>query len=111
MKMLVQAAALVMILFGMASAALAAEKPCWVGREEDNKRVFWSCINTEGSSWTLSRNSVVVGAFETTNVTDEFIEMKLKTDKDFRLRLYKDRMSMNQNGDRWTTIAIGKWQK
>ena len=97
-----------------ASAALADELSCWVGREVDDNKTHWTCTNSSGDNWTLKRNGNDKGAYSTVARTTEYIELQAKDTTSFdRVRLYKDKMTMNVNGAkfRWVKMATGKFHK
>src|SRR5262245_27577271 len=104
--------AAVAFLFGAVSLAVAAGKTVWVGRDIDNNKVIWSCSDVGGNNWKLKNNGTTVGDFEGVTSTAEFVELQLKGKKAYdRLRLYKDKLSLNKKGSKteWMPIARGKW--
>lgn len=104
------------VAFLLATASLAVEtkRTDWSGRDVDNKNIFWTCSNVGRDKWVLKKNGKQFNTYEGVTSTSEFIELQLKGVKRFaRLRLYKDRMSINKEGSKteWTTMAKGKWTK
>jgi hypothetical protein len=93
------------------SSALAAERTLWVGRDIDNKKIFWTCSNAVGNEWTLKRNGKAA-VYEGVTSTAEFVELQMKgTTKFERVRLYKDKLCLNKLGSKtqWIEMARGKW--
>jgi len=93
---------------------LLAEKTVWVGRDVDNNKVIWSCTKVSGDDWKLKKDGKVIGEYEGVTSTDEFFELQLKGSKDFdRVRLYKDKLSLNESGSKtkWLEMAKGKWSE
>src|ERR1700676_4731389 len=80
--------------------AVAGERTLWVGRDIDNNRVFWTCSNIDGDDWQLEkRDGGGALACEGVTSTDDYVELQVKGSPKFdRIRLYKNRMSMNQVG-------------
>lgn len=96
-------------LLAVASPASAAERTSWVGRDIDDKTVFWTCSKLSGDNWTLKKNGKSLGDYEGVTSTGEFVELKVKgkNTKD-RVRIYKDKLSSG-SGTEWTEMAKGKW--
>ena len=104
-------AVLVVSLFAMASTAMAEERTSWVGRDVDNNRVHWSCTRSGGDNWRVSQNGNP-DTYETVADDGETLDLQLKADKRFRLRISKGTMYINQPGTkfRWVPQAEGKWR-
>jgi hypothetical protein len=106
-------AVLGVFLSAMASVAVAAEGTSWVGREIDDNQTTWSCTQQGiGDSWTVRRNGQSY-SFETAADNSDVIDLQLKGDKTFRLRISKDTLYINEAGTnfRWVPLAKGKWHK
>ena len=102
-----------MLLFAMATTAMAEERTCWQGHEDGNKRVLWTVTHSGGDTWVLKINGRDFGTFETIASKDEYIELQMKGIREFSgIRLYKDRLEMNKDGSkfRWETCANGGWE-
>jgi len=100
------------LLMVMPSTADASEKTFWVGSDPDSK-VVWTCTNTDRDNWSLKCGGKDYGRYETVTSNGEFIELQAKGVMQFdRVRLYKDRLSMNEAGSRtrWITMATGKFE-
>src|SRR5262249_46239829 len=107
-RLLLASLAGVAFLLAAASLAVAASMTVWVGRDIDNNRIIWTCSNVGGNAWKLKKNGTTVGDYEGVTSTAEFVELQLKGTKKYdRLRLYKDKLSLNQKGSRteWIPIA------
>jgi len=101
------------MLLAMSATAVAAERALWVGRDTDNTSVYWTCVKGSGDNWTLKKNGTAYLEYEGVTSTSEFVELQAKGTKRFdRLRLYKDRLSLNKKGSKtdWIEIAKGKWR-
>ncbi len=113
MKALVcQTAILAALLVAMAPAAAAAERTLWVGRDVDNTAVHWTCTNTTGDDWILKKNGRIWDKYEEVARTAVYVELQAKGTRNVdRVRLYKDKLSMNKNGSKFqfVTVANGKW--
>ncbi len=113
-RVLYTAAVLGALLAVTASAARAAGGSVWVGRDLDNNRVFWTCTKAGGNDWTLKKNGRSLGDYEGVTSTSEFVELQLKGTRTFsRVRLYKDKLSVNKGGSKteWVQMAKGKWDR
>ena len=100
-------------LVATASVAVAADMTVWVGRGIDDNKVFWTCSRVGRNDWKLKKNGANYGDYEGVTSTAEFVELQAKGTKKYdRVRLYKDRLSLNRNGSRteWVQIAKGKWK-
>ena len=111
-SVLMSSAAVALLLLTAASSAVAAGNTSWVGRGLDDPKVIWTCTNVSGDNWTLKRNGKVAAQYTGVTSTSEFVELQVAGTKSFdRLRLYKDKLSLNKSGTKtkWVQIAKGKW--
>jgi hypothetical protein len=113
-SMLVLVAVLTALFLATGSNAVAGGKTVWVGRDVNNNSVHWTCTNTTGDNWILKKNGSNYGSYETVSKSSDYIEVQAKGTKNFeRLRLYSDKLTMNEKGSKFKflTLAKGKWQK
>src|SRR5262245_51844941 len=113
-SVLVPVAVLGALLFATAATAVAGGMTIWVGRDPNNNRDHWTGTNSSGDNWTLKRNGSDYGSYETVSKGTDYIELKAKGNREpDRLRLYADKLNINERGSRFKflTLANGKWQK
>src|SRR5262245_24066093 len=111
-QVLVLSAVLVATLIVAEAPARAAKRTVWTGRDVDNPKVFWTCSNVGGNDWKLKKAGKDAGDYEGVTSTADFVELQLKGSKKFqRVRLYKDKLSINKEGSKteWLEKAKGKW--
>ncbi len=99
-------------LLATASTAVAGEKTIWVGTDPDNPRIKFTCSNVGGDNWVLEQNGKTSIKYDGIRSTNTYVELQLKGVKEFaRVRVYKDKLQMNEDGSKtvWITIAKGKW--
>ena len=113
-KLCVFALVLTAVLVPMRIIAEAgpADKDFWLGKDVDTKET-WSFSNVSGDHWTSKFNGKESLQYDTVANTDEYIELQASLVSEFeRVRLYKDKMTMNKKGSRfnWIEMAKGKWR-
>lgn len=94
-------------------AVAQAAKTVWVGRDVTKDRVHWTCTNTVGDTWTLKKGGIAVGVYQAVESTSDHVELVARGAPSNRVRLYSDKLAMNEAGSRfkWITTANGKWSR
>src|SRR4051812_4134574 len=95
------------------AAAQAGGMTSWSGRDLDAREV-WTCNNIGGDEWVLRRTGLGAVYYTAVSSSDDYVELQAKGTRTFdRVRLYKDRLTMNDVGSRlrWIDMAKGRWDR
>jgi hypothetical protein len=105
-------AVIALALLAMTSVSLAKHRTYWLGKGIDNNKRY-SLNNVAGDEWELLIDGQKPALrYETTEIKDEYIELKSKDDSTEKVRLYKDKMTMTQVGSKFKFVdfAKGQWK-
>ena len=79
--------------------AFAADHTYWKGKEINHEGIVWRVTHMDGNDWKVNVSDQGDFEYEGVTSTDDYTELQMKGAGSKRIRLYKDRLSMNDADD------------